>query len=163
MTFKSIEYRAHNGYDTEAASDEAAIPADAQGESLTVQSHAEDADINVMLKRFGVLGRMPESVRVPEYGDFTQVGDFRSALHAVMDAQDEFMKLPPRLRAELNNDPQEFLKFVQDPANLDRMREMGLAVKQEKSDGKAGVDVGAPGGAAGGGAAGNAGAVGGSA
>lgn len=163
MTFKPIEYRAHNGYDTEAASDEAAIPAEEQGESLTVQAHAEDADINVMLKRFGVLGRMPESVRVPEYGDFTQVGDFRSALHAVMDAQDEFMKLPPKLRAELNNDPQEFLKFVQDPANLDRMREMGLAVKQEKADGKAGFDAGAPGGAAGGDAAGNAGAVGGGA
>lgn len=155
---KKIQFRAAYGYDTDQASNEAAIPPDEYGESLTVQSMSEEADINVLVGRFLRTGVMPASVRVPEFGDFTTVGDFRSALHAVMDAQDQFMKLPPKLRAELNNDPQEFLEFVQNPANLDRMREMGLAVA--KSEGEvngrlasgSGQDVGGSNQPAGGGA-----------
>lgn len=157
MKFKPIEYRAHNAYDTAKASDEATIPASAYGESMTVQSQAEDADINVMLKRFGVLGQMPQSIRVPEYGDFTGVTDFRGALEAVMNAQDEFMKLPPVLRARFENDPQQFLEYAQNPANLDEMVKMGLAVTKAGVDvngARTGGDAGSPNSSAGAGAGG---------
>lgn len=157
-----INYRAHNGYDVKAASDEAAELAtpDGPGVSLTVQSQAEDADINVLMHRYGITGRMPENVRIPSYGDFTEVTDFRSALEAVRRAEEGFMELPARVRAEFQNDPQLLLQFAADPANLPRMRELGLA--KEVSNGSNSSSVGVAGGGsgsapAGGGAAAGAG------
>lgn len=123
----TVVYRRPNQYDVRAASDEAAIPPGGHGESLTVQAHAEDADINVMMRRFGVTGRLPENVRVPQYADFSEVSDFRSALHSVMEAQDNFMQLDAAVRQRFSNDPQLFLDFCSDPANLPELRKMGLA------------------------------------
>lgn len=98
------------------------------GPSLTVQSQKDEADINTIVRNFGVTGQVPQNVRVPMYGDFTGVGDYRQALDAVRTAEESFMKLPAEFRAELDNDPQRFLEFCADEANLDRMRKLGLAV-----------------------------------
>ena len=76
-------YRTPHNYDWVEASDDAARAVGPYGESMTVQSMAEDADINVLMKRFGVTGQMPQSVRIPEYGDFTGVRDFASAMLTV--------------------------------------------------------------------------------
>ena len=162
-----MKFRKHFDYDLKKASDEAAIAAEDQGVSLTVQSHTEDVDINILMKRFGVTGQLPSGVRVPEYGDFTQISDYRSALHAIMEAEESFMAMPAEVRAEFHNDPQEFLVFCDNPANLPRMRELGLAVTKESSDGSsgqggsgsAGSASGGAGAASGGGAGGNAGAA----
>lgn len=95
--------------------------------SLAQQQFKDEVDINVLLERFKVTGRMPESVRLPSYGDFTAVSDYRSALDAVNQARDAFMELPAKVRAEFNHSPQAFLEFVSDEKNLPRMRELGLA------------------------------------
>lgn len=125
MALKPIKFRAAFGYDVEAASNETAI--DFTGvESLTIQSMAEDADINVLMARFGLTGRMPADPRVPMFGDFSDVGDYRSALHAVMDASDRFMELPAKLRQRFNNDPQELMEFVADDGNVDEAIRLGL-------------------------------------
>lgn len=42
-------------------------------ESLAQQHMAEDADINVIVKRFGLTGQLPQGHRMPEFGDFTGV------------------------------------------------------------------------------------------
>ena len=75
------KFRKHFDYDVEKASDEAVVVD--QGVSLTVQSMAEDADINVMMSRFGIGDKMPVNPRVPVFGDFSGVGDYKSALAAV--------------------------------------------------------------------------------
>jgi len=121
-----IKYRMLNAYDVTKASNEAAIPPGEQGESLTIQSMADDCDINVIVKRFGLNGQLPETFRTPEYGDYSHITDFRSALHAVRDAQDEFMKLPPDLRAKFNNSPQAFLDAVASGEAVPALREAGL-------------------------------------
>lgn len=95
--------------------------------SLAQQQFKDEVDINVLLERFKVTGRMPESIQLPSYGDFTQVSDYRSALQAVTQARDSFMELPASVRAEFGNSPQRFLEFVSDEKNLPKMREMGLA------------------------------------
>lgn len=95
--------------------------------SLAQQQFGVEVDINVMLERFGVTGQMPTSVRLPSYGDFTQVTDFRSGLHTIMHARDEFMKLPAKLRSRFQNDPQQFMDFCLDKGNLDELRKLGLA------------------------------------
>lgn len=99
--------------------------------SLAQQQFGPEVDINVMLERFGVTGQMPTGVRVPQYGDFTQVNDFRSGLHVVMAARDEFMKLPAKLRARFENDPQQFLEFCSDKDNLPELRRLGLALPEK--------------------------------
>lgn len=124
--------RSEFNYDRKEASDEVAVGPG--GPSLTVQSQSEDADINVLMKRFGVTGKFPENPRIPEYGDFSQVRDFRSAWDACAKAADDFMQYPADFRARFDNDPQMFLQFVSDPVNIPEMRKLGL-FKPEVSNG----------------------------
>lgn len=134
-----VTFRKHFDYDVEAASDEATIKD--QGKSLTVQSMSEDADINVLMHRFGVTGKMPESVRLPEYGDYSEVTDYRSALDAIREAERDFMRLPAKVRAEFDNDPQKLLQFVMDDGNMARAVELGL-MKEGFKHGQAGKSSG---------------------
>lgn len=85
--------------------------------SLAVQSQAEEADINVIVKRFGISGQLPQSVRLPEYGDFEGPSDYHAAMNYVTEAQGAFLSLPAAIRAEFNNDPGEFLAYVEQPEN----------------------------------------------
>lgn len=96
-------------------------------ESLAQQHMADDADINVIVKRFGITGQMPQNPRLPTYGDFTGVSDFRSALEAVRDAEEAFGELPGDLRARFQNDPQAYLEFTTNPANQEAIYDLGLA------------------------------------
>lgn len=104
-------------------------------DSLTVQSQRDEADINVLVKRFGVTGVVPQSVRVPSFGDFTGVNDYRTALDALNLARDSFRQMPSDVRARFHNDPARFVLFCSDSKNLDEMRKLGLAVpEKEKPD-----------------------------
>lgn len=98
--------------------------------SLAIQSQADEADINVIVKRFGITGQLPQSIRIPEYGDFTGVGNFQAAMEYVAGAQSAFMELPAALRAEFNNDPGEFLAYVSDPLNAEAVRDtLGIEIE----------------------------------
>lgn len=96
--------------------------------SLAVQSQRDEADINNIVKAFGVTGRLPENIRVPSYGDFDGISDYREAIEAVRAAEMSFMQLPSDLRERLDHSPQRFLEYCTDPANLEEMRKLGLAV-----------------------------------
>lgn len=97
--------------------------------SMAVQSQKDEADINTIVRNFGVTGRLPESIRVPSYGDFDGVSDYREAIEAVRAADESFGKLPSELRARLQNDPQKFLEYCADPGNIEEMRKLGLAAQ----------------------------------
>ena len=94
--------------------------------SLTVASQAEDNDLNVLMKRFGITGKMPENPRVPMYGDFTEITDYRSALDAIRQANENFAEFPADVRARFNNDPQQLLEFMENPANRAEGERLGL-------------------------------------
>lgn len=98
------------------------------GPSLTVQAQKEEADINTIVRNFGVTGQLPQGLRMPEYGDFDIVDDYRTAIEAVRAAEANFLKVPSALRERLGHDPARFLDFCADPANLEEMRALGLAV-----------------------------------
>lgn len=121
---KQYEIRAPYTYDAKEASARAAVAC--PGESA-VQSAKDECDINVIVKRFGVTGQLPQSVRMPTYADFDDVWDFQSAMHAIQAAEKSFMALAPEIRARFFNDPAQFVDFCSDPANLEACREMGLA------------------------------------
>lgn len=98
--------------------------------SLTQQSQKEEADINTLVKRFGVTGLMPQGVAVPQYKDFDDVFDFQSAMNVINEAKHSFMQMPGAIRRRFGDDPQQFLEFCGDKDNLDEMRKMGLALPE---------------------------------
>lgn len=116
-------------YDPRAACEECCI--EDWGPSLTQQSQREDADINTIVKRFGLTGTLPQNVRVPEYGDFDGINDYHTAMNAVTAAQSAFNQLPAGIRARFDNDPAKFHDYAVNPENIDGLREMGLAKPKE--------------------------------
>lgn len=117
--------RAPFNYDRDSASAESGLLC--EDVSLAVQSERDDCDINVIMERFGHGVPLPGSLRIPTYGDFTGVSDYRSALDLISAADDSFMQLPADVRSRFQNDPARFVDFASDPRNLDEMRAMGLA------------------------------------
>lgn len=93
----------------------------------TQQHFKDECDINVIVERFGITGQLPENARMPVYGDFTGVVDFHTAVNAVRSAQDAFDVMPAKVRARFENNPQLFVEFCSDPANLAEARLLGLA------------------------------------
>lgn len=95
--------------------------------SLTRQSFNDECNINNIMAKFKKTGIIEHAKEHQgQYGDFTEVTDYHTALNHVLQAQDSFMSLPAQLRARFGNDPGEFLQFTDDPDNIDEMREMGL-------------------------------------
>lgn len=121
---------AHN-YDRDQASLDSALQCDDL--SLTQQHQANDADINEIVRRFGITGQMPQGVRLPTYGDFVGVSDYRAALAAIQEADDNFYELPADLRARFSNDPFQFSEFVLDPANKEELYTLGLAERPRQA------------------------------
>ena len=94
--------------------------------SRTQQSFKSECDINNILRQFNVTGQLPAGSVQPQYGDFSGITDYQSALNAVMSAQDSFLALPAKVRAKFGNDPALFVEFASDEANKDEMKALGL-------------------------------------
>ncbi|UDN67702.1 internal scaffolding protein [robinz microvirus RP_97] len=95
--------------------------------SLTVQSQKEEADINVIVSRFGVTGVLPQRLDRLNIAAFEGIFDYQTAMNAVVAADRAFLQVPADIRARFSNDPQKFVSFVTDPANLDELRRLKLA------------------------------------
>lgn len=93
----------------------------------TQQQFRDETDINTILKRFGVTGRLPLTAKQPLVGDFSDIGDFQTALQAVEDANDNFMQLPASVRARFGHSPRQFVEFCVNPANIEEVRALKLA------------------------------------
>lgn len=103
------------------------------GDSLTVQSDAKEADINFIMDRYLKTRQMPGLARLPEFGDFTGISDFREALHAVRDAEALFMQLPAKIRAKMENDPAQFVEFCSTVENREELADLGLLAPEVSS------------------------------
>lgn len=91
------------------------------------QSFKDEVDVNNILALYAKTGLLtPVTERSPAFVDVSTIGDYRTALENVRLAGDLFDDLPSAIRAEFEHDPAEFLDFCTDPANEDRMRDMGL-------------------------------------
>ena len=94
--------------------------------TLTQQQFAQEADINNIVKNFGITGQLPNKYEAPSYSQFEGIFDYQSALNAVLEAEESFMALDAKLRERFNNDPQELLTFLESPSNLEEARSLGL-------------------------------------
>lgn len=123
-----MKVRHPNKYDRKAASRAAAI--DFKLPSRTQQQFREEADVNTIVKRFNLTGHMPTARSLPEYGDFSTVDDFQSAMQQLRRSQESFNALPAHLRDRFENRPDKFLAFLQDEGNEDEARRIGLLPKK---------------------------------
>lgn len=94
--------------------------------SLCQQQFKDDSDINIMMERFGVTGLLPMSVRVPQYGDFTGISDYQSALNAVIAADEAFMELPAHVRERFGHSSEALINFCADDKNRDEAIRLGI-------------------------------------
>lgn len=108
------------------------------GESLAIQSEKDNCDINVIMKRFGQTGQLPNGARLPPLnGDFSDVvTDYGSALRLVREAEASFGALPAKVRERFKNSPEAFVAFCSDSGNIEELRKMGLASKPEVRNGE---------------------------
>lgn len=115
-------------YDTMEASDASALTCD--DPSLAQQHMKEESDINTIVRRFGLTGELPSGVRMPQYGDFTGVTDYHTALNAVIAAQDSFAQLPADIRTRFGNDAAAFVDFCMKEENRAEAEKLGLVAPQ---------------------------------
>lgn len=123
--WEPVFMRTPYNYDTDQVSRETGLAIDPE-EGLTQQQFAEDADINVIVSRFGLTGQLPDNVRTPTSGDFTGISDFRTAMNAVIEAEQAFMELPVELRKRFGHDPQNLMDFMEDENNREEAKKLGL-------------------------------------
>lgn len=100
-----------------------------EGPSMAKQSFKEECDINNILARYARSGIIDHlSQYGGSYGDFTNTpSSYQEAVEIVFRAQEMFASVPAKIRARFGNDPAEFLSFVEDPANIEELRQLGLA------------------------------------
>jgi phage internal scaffolding protein len=131
---REIFLRTPFNFDTDENSDETGLKC--MDKSLAVQASRDECDINVLVERFGLTGRMPDQmvgqlmaqVQIPpKYNDFGEIiFDYQTAANAVIQADKSFMSLPAKLRSRFSNSPQALLDFLSNDANRDEAVALGL-------------------------------------
>ncbi len=99
--------------------------------SLCEQHHADSCDINKIMGRYRKTGVVDHlNKHGPMYGEIPSL-DLQEATEVVIKANEMFDDLPSHIRNKFDNKPGDFLDFVQNPANLEEMRELGLSKVEE--------------------------------
>lgn len=118
--------RFYKGYDAKKVSVETGLFC--RDDSRAVQSQKDEADINTIVRNFGLTGQLPQNIRTPSYGDFEGIDDYQTALEAIRAADASFSAMPAEVRSRFENDPAKFVEFCSSSENLEEMRKLGLAV-----------------------------------
>lgn len=107
-----------------------------RSEKRTKDADAAQTDINRIVERHRETGDLTHiSEEVAMYGDFSQVVDYQTALNMTIAADASFMRLPPKIRSRVENDPVKFVAWYTDPENAAELIELGL--KEDPAKAKA--------------------------
>ena len=120
-------FRTEYNYDRDKVSQETALVC--KDPSKTRQEFLDDANINVIVERFGIGHELPLNNTPPQTGDFTNIPDFRGAQDLIRKAQEVFGNLPAKIRAKFDNDPAKYIDWFHDPDNEAEAIRLGLATK----------------------------------
>jgi phage internal scaffolding protein len=119
--------RPETGIDCQAAKKHPDLEIASQNQGAQ-QAGANELEISFIMDRYKKTGVLPELIKQdPTYGDFTNAPSFIEAHNIVNKAYEQFEALDAHIRTRFENDPAQFLEFVNDKGNLDEMRKMGLA------------------------------------
>lgn len=103
--------------------------------SRTIQSEKDVCDVNKIVAKFKTTGLMTNVRRdQPQFGDFSDVCDFQTAMIRTQEAEEAFMSLPALIRKRFSNDPAELLDFLGNEENRAEAISLGLIASPQ--DGK---------------------------
>jgi len=97
--------------------------------TLTDISQQNASDINNIMRKYkktGVITHITNAI--PTFGDVSQIGDYQSCLEHVRRAEQLFSELPALTRERFQNDPTQFVSFMDDENNLEEAIKLGLAI-----------------------------------
>lgn len=107
-------------------------------EGRTKQADASSTDIRTAVERDQIKLDLPAITgEVMMYGDFTNVPDMQTSMNMIIAAEEEFMRIPPRIRSKFENNVATFVEAVTDPTREEEMIELGLIPNPDKSSGEA--------------------------
>lgn len=93
---------------------------------FTEQSHKRITDVNYIIKQYDKTGLIINQQNIEaQYGDMSG-DDYKTMLDTVLNAQKAFDELPSKIRKKFNNNPEDYLRFFEDPENRDEAIELGL-------------------------------------
>lgn len=99
-----------------------------QAQGRTHQEFKDECDVNLIIPKYdrtGLLTHLNEAIA--QYGDYSEVNEFQESMNLVISATENFMQIPSNIRQMFNNDPGQFFEFATNPANNEKMIELGLA------------------------------------
>lgn len=105
-------------------------------EPITEQHHLAEVNINAIIKRHGMdIIQKTALLRSQEFQfDDVTGNDFQEAMLKITKAQETFESLPSALRKKFDNNPAQYLDFVQNPENIEELYSMGLAQRPPKEE-----------------------------
>ena len=99
--------------------------------TMTKQSLAEELDVNRIIKRYQDTGHLQKASEFEGlYGEFGSL-DLREAIEKVEKANELFMEVPSKIRAQFENDAGAWIDFVTNPDNIEQVRAWGMAPEPE--------------------------------
>lgn len=113
--------------------------------SMTRQSESADTDVNLIVARHRKTGVVTHlNHRIPQYGDYSQVGTLHDAFAQVEAAEEAFMDLPAAVRQVAENDPVKLLELLATPDGEAALMEAGLDEPERYPDELGPDELGTP-------------------
>ncbi len=128
---KPFPFRVPYDYDPSEHHCRPHVEDDSRYTDSVAQHHKDDCDMNVIFERFAKTGLYSRSAKLPQFGDFASAPDFQEAAATVRKATEAFESLPVYVRERFNYKSINLLRFLDDPANLEEARKLGLAMPKE--------------------------------
>ena len=94
---------------------------------LTDQSQAAETDVNLIVKRALKSGVLPGLDAPKIFADVSNAMSYHEAKNLIINAENQFNSLDAHVRIKFENDPAQFLSFVEDPKNAEELVKLGLA------------------------------------
>lgn len=101
-----------------------------EGEGRTKQSHKDECDINILMKNWARTGSPNfQNQATPQYGDYSNVDDYRTAVTKLRVAEAAFDNLPAAVRSRMENDPGKLIEFLGNEDNREEAIQLNLLEK----------------------------------
>lgn len=130
-----MEVRTPYNYDRDEVSKNTALVC--EDESLAQQNMKAETDLNVMIRKYGVLPA--QEVNWKDFDASVIPTDYHALQNMMKEADAAFLSLPGEVRAKVDNDPEKFLAMVDAEKAAIRQQEKE-AKAAEAAVGKGSVD-----------------------
>ena len=132
-----MQLRTPYNYDRDEVSKNTALMSDS--ETLTQQNFKDETDLNMMIRKYGVL---PVSeVNWKEFDATVIPQDYQQLQNMLREADQAFMDLPAEVRKAADNDPQKFLAmFESQQAEIKRQERESAKLMKEAAGKDSSVD-----------------------